>query len=167
MPILTIIAAIGKNRELGANNDLLWNLPDEMAHFRNTTRGLSVVMGRKTFESIGKPLPNRCNIVLTRDEKLHIPGTITCTSLEEALILSKNFGEELFVIGGSKIYEMSLPFAERMYLTIVDAAFPKADTFFPNFDKSRWQEVDRTHHKTDEKHKYAFDIITFERADDE
>ncbi|MCF7833721.1 MAG: dihydrofolate reductase [Candidatus Pacebacteria bacterium] len=148
---ISIIAAIGKNRELGLNNQLLWHLPADMKHFRETTRGHTIIMGRKTFESLGetngkagKILPNRKNIIITRDPHYNIEHTKTedrknisiFSSLEEVL---KNISEEeVFVIGGAEIYKLALPYANKLYLTEVEASM-EADTFFPEFKKEEWQ----------------------------
>lgn len=132
-----MIAAIGKNRELGNGNDLLWKIPEDLKHFKETTKGHSIIMGRKTFESIGKALPNRTNIVITRDSKWAAPDAFPVVSIEEALELSKTKPgkEEVFIIGGGQIYELGLPYADRLYLTLIDAEKP-ADCFFPAYEHS-------------------------------
>ncbi len=133
-PTISIIAAIGKNRELGKDNKLLWSLPEDMKRFREKTRNHPVIMGRKTFESIGRPLPNRLNIVVTRDRSYTIPGAEIFYSLEDALDFAKNKDkQEIFIIGGGQIYAEALSYADKLYLTIVDSDFPEADTFFPEY----------------------------------
>lgn len=135
-PIISLIAAIGKNRELGKNNQLLWDIPEDMKFFRETTAGHPVIMGRKTFESIGRPLPKRVNIVITRNLDYQKEGILVFPSIEEALEEAKKHDEnEVFVIGGAEIYKQSLPFADKLYLTHVDANFD-ADTFFPEYETS-------------------------------
>lgn len=154
--MISLIAAIGKNNELGKDNQLLWHLPDDLKRFKELTTGHTIVMGRKTFESIGKPLPNRRNIVITRDTSYKKEGVEVIHSLEEV----ENLPEEIFIIGGGEIYAQALPFADRLYLTQVDTTLD-ADTFFPPFEKSEWNETERIHHKKDEKHAHSFDFILY------
>lgn len=135
---LSMIAAIGKNRELGRDNKLIFDLKKDMAHFREITSGHTVIMGRKTFESIGRALPNRTNIVISRDKefKSHHDIKIVSTA-EEALEEAKKYEEkEVFVIGGAQIYELFMPYADKLYLTIVDKEVKDADAFFPDYDKN-------------------------------
>lgn len=132
---IKIIAAIGKNRELGAKNALLWNLPGDMKFFRETTRGFTVIMGRLTYESIGRPLPKRRNIVITRSPDFCPEGVETAQSLEAALRLADG---DVFVIGGASVYAQALPFCDEMLLTEVDSEYPEADVYFPDFDCSEW-----------------------------
>lgn len=139
--IVSIIAAIGENRELGKNNRLLWDIPEDMGHFRSITRGHAVIMGRKTYESIGHALPDRPNIVITRDDTFTTPdGCFIAHSLEEALELGKEKEEtELFIIGGANIYQQAIDSADKLYLTVVHQSFPDADTFFPDY--SRFSQI--------------------------
>ncbi len=160
---LRLVAAIGKNREIGKNGKMPWDLPDDLKHFRHVTEGKPVIMGRKTYESIGRPLPKRTNIVVSRDPDLKIEGVHTATSLEEALeIAKKENPEEACIIGGAQIYSLALPFADRLSLTIVDGKFD-ADAFFPEFSKHEWREVSRIHHEKDERHKHAFEFVEWEK----
>lgn len=134
---ISLIAAIGKNRELGRENKLIFDLKKDMAHFKEKTFGHVVIMGRKTFESIGHALPNRTNIVITRDSSfmLHNSSAKIVHSIEEALDLAKKYEEEeVFVIGGAQIYEAFLPYADKLYLTIVDKEVEDADAFFPEYE---------------------------------
>ena len=131
-----MIAAIGRNNELGKDNDLIFHFKSDMKFFRETTTGSTVVMGRKTFESLPKVLANRRNVVISRNENLKIDGAEVCKSVAEALELCKN--DNVFVIGGGKIYAEFLEYADRLYLTEIEADCPEADTFFPEFDKTRW-----------------------------
>ncbi len=133
--ILSIIAAIGKNRELGKDNKLLWDIPEDMEHFRSKTRGHAVIMGRKTYESIGHALPARPNIIITRDETFQTPdGSFIVHSLDEAIALGKEKEkEELFIIGGANIYAQAIDIADKLYITEVHQSFPDADTFFPDY----------------------------------
>jgi dihydrofolate reductase len=138
-PRVSIVAALGRNRELGRGNELLWHIPEDLKRFKRLTLGHPVVMGRKTFESIvamlGKPLPGRPNIVVTRDAQWHVEGAIAAHSLEEALSKARELdGQEIFIGGGANLWEQSLPYAERLYLTLIDDA-KEADAFFPAYEK--------------------------------
>lgn len=133
--MISIIVAIGKNMAIGRNNQLLWDIPEDMEHFRKITAGKTVIMGDKTFQSIGHPLPKRKNIVVTLDKEFKAEGCEIRYSLEEVLQEYKNSEEEVFVIGGGIIYRLSLPFTDKLYLTIVDDAPEDADTFFPEYQE--------------------------------
>ena len=141
--MISLIAAIGKNYELGKKNALLWNMPLDMKHFRETTKARTVIMGLKTFESIGRPLPNRRNIVITRNIAFSAPGVEVSNSLEETLAKWKDSNEEAFVIGGGEIYRQAMEKADKLYITHVDASFPDADTFFPEINPLVWNEISR------------------------
>ena len=131
--MLSIIAVVGKNRELGKNNGLIWNLPGDLKRFRTITSGHPVIMGRRTFQSIGHPLPNRTNILITHDTTFQAAGVTVVSSFEEALEKAKAApgSEEIFVIGGGQIYARAIEEADRLYLTVVDEEAPIADTYFP------------------------------------
>lgn len=132
-PKISIICCIGKNLAIGKNNKLLWNIPEDLQHFRKITAGHVVIMGRKTYESIGRPLPNRLNIVLTHDPFKVTEGVLFASSLEEALkMASENEKQEIFIIGGGQIYKEAMPLVDKLYLTIVDDS-PEADTYFPDY----------------------------------
>ena len=131
---ISLILSVGRNNEIGRGNDLIWHFHADMKFFRETTTGNTVIMGRKTFESLPKVLPNRKNIVISTDKDLKIEGALVVHSVEEALEAAK--GDNIFVIGGGKIYAEFLPLADKIYLTEIDAQCPDADTFFPTFDKS-------------------------------
>ncbi|MFA6324611.1 MAG: dihydrofolate reductase [Candidatus Paceibacterota bacterium] len=151
--ILSIIAAIGKNNELGKKNDLLWSLPADMKHFREKTRGHAVVMGQKTYESlacdengkqIGRLLPNRRNIILTQDDSFTAPGAEIFYSIDEAMDLLKkttNEKDEVFVIGGGMIYKLFINMADKLYITHVNGDFPDAEVFFPEIDQKKWKKT--------------------------
>lgn len=143
---VTIIAAVGKNFELGKNNDLIWHFKDDMKFFKETTTNHIVIMGRKTFESLPKALPNRRNIVITSKRDYSAEGAEVVASIYEALDLSKN--EDVFIIGGGQIYKSFLDVADKLYLTEIDDSCEEADTFFPSFDKSKYT---RTVLKTNEQ----------------
>jgi dihydrofolate reductase len=161
--ILSLIAGIGKNNELGKGNTLLWDLPVDMKHFRETTSGHPVIMGRKTFESIGRPLPNRRNIVITRDVSYMADGVEVVHSLEEAIDLFKyDTRDEVFVIGGAEIYKQAIDRADRLYITHVDSNFD-ADAFFPPIDPAFWKEASREHHDLDEKNTFPLDFVVYEK----
>ena len=133
---VSMIAAVGKNLELGKNNDLIWHFKEDMKFFKDTTMGHTVVMGRKTFESLPKALPGRKNIVISSNAKYQAQGATVVTSVEEALQIADN--EEIFVIGGGKIYAEFLPYADKLYLTEIYAECEDADTYFPQFNKSEY-----------------------------
>lgn len=134
--MISIIVVVGKNREIGCKNKLLWDLPKDMARFKKVTIGHPVLMGQKTFESIGRPLPNRKNIVVTLDKSFRAKGCETRYFLEDVLKEYKEKNEELFVIGGGQIYKLSLPYADKLYITEVNDA-PQADTYFPDYSDFR------------------------------
>lgn len=133
---VSMIAAVGKNLELGKNNNLIWHFKEDMKFFKDTTMGHTVVMGRKTFESLPKALPGRKNIVISSNAEYQAQGATVVTSVEEALQIADN--EEIFVIGGGKIYDEFLPYADKLYLTEIDAECADADTYFPQFNKSEY-----------------------------
>ncbi len=146
--MISLIAAIGKNNELGKNNTLLWHMPADMKFFRDTTRGHTVIMGRKTFESLKGPLPNRKNIVITRDKSYISHGVNVVHSLQEALKES-GVKDEVFIIGGAEIYKQAMDYADRLYITHIDAEDKKADTFFPEIIPLVWNETSHQEHKKD------------------
>lgn len=133
---VSMIAAVGKNLELGKNNDLIWHFKEDMKFFKETTMGHTVIMGRKTFESLPKALPGRRNIVISSNAEYKADGAEVVTSVEDALKIAEN--EDAFVIGGGKIYKEFLPYAKNLYLTEIDAECKDADTFFPEFDKGEY-----------------------------
>lgn len=162
-----MIAAIGENRELGKDNDLIWHLPDDMKFFKETTKGYPVIMGRKNYESIPpkwRPLPNRLNIVLTTNKSYVNEDVVVCHEMEEAIDFAKTHTEkeEIFIIGGGQIYELGLSVANRIYLTEIHGSFD-ADVFFPDFDRAPWEEVSRRHHPADDRHAHSFDFVTLDK----
>ena len=162
--LISLIAAVADNGVIGADNELPWHLPDDFRHFKRTTKGHHVVMGRRTWESLGKkPLPKRVNIVLSSRAGYEAPGARVAHALDEALAIAREADErELFVIGGARLYAEALPRAARLYLTRVHAS-PTGDTTFPRYDPSAWRVVDSVAHAADERHAYAFTIETLER----
>lgn len=161
---ISMIAAVGEHLELGAGNDLMWHLPDDFRWFVNHTKGHPVIMGRKTMESLGKPLKNRTNIVISRNADSIQEGFEYAPSLdvaiERALALD---AQEIFIIGGGQIYAETMPLATRLYITRVKSTFPQADTFFPAIDTG-WQVVFQELHEIDEKHAHAFEFLILEKA---
>jgi dihydrofolate reductase len=161
--MVSIVVAQAKNGVIGINNDLPWYLPDDLKHFKAITNGHTVVMGRKTFESIvsrlGKPLPNRKNIVITRDKSYAAEGATVVHSVEEA---RKVGGEDIFIIGGAEIYNSALPFTDKMYVTEINAEI-NGDVYFPPIGSDGWTETMREHHPQDDKHAFAFDWVILER----
>lgn len=156
--MITIIAALGKNNEIGLNNDLLWRLPKDLKHFKALTTGNSIIMGRKTYESIGRALPNRTNIIITRNKAFEAKGCIVVNSLEKAL--EKCDSTACFIIGGASIYEQAFPLADKLELTLVDFE-GEADTFFPKIDFDKWVLNKKESHKADDKNAYDFDFNTY------
>jgi dihydrofolate reductase len=162
---IALIAAAADNDVIGRDNDLPWRLPDEFRHFKRTTVGHHVIMGRRTWESQGcKPLPDRVNVVVTSRRDYTAPGAHVVHSLDAALRLARDAGEdEAFVIGGTALFAEALPIADRMYLTRVHAE-PEGDTRFPSFDADEWRVIEREEHAADARHQYAFTIMTLERT---
>lgn len=164
--VISLIAAVSSNKAIGKNNDLPWKLPDDMKYFMETTKGHHVIMGRKNYESIPdkfRPLPNRTNIVVTRQENFKAPGCIVVNSIEKALEISKANGElETFIIGGAEIYKQGLASTQRMYLTEINAKI-EGDTYFPDYSENDWIETSRIPHDTDERHQYEFDFVIYEK----
>ncbi|MFC4162089.1 dihydrofolate reductase [Epilithonimonas zeae] len=160
--MITIIAAIGNKNALGKDNQLLWKLPKDLKHFKTLTENHPVVMGRKTFESIGKPLPNRTNIVVSRKENWFQEGILIVSTLKEALKFAKKINEDFFVIGGGEIYKQTMDVADRLEITQVNGDF-EADTFFPKIDPKIWQKTDEECHSKDDKNDYDFCFQTFEK----
>ena len=161
--MISIIVAIGKNNEIGKGNALLWHMPADMKYFRETTRGHTVVMGRKTFESMDRPLPNRKNIVITRDKEYKREGIEVVHSLEEALALLKGSKEEIFIIGGAEIYKQAINLADKLYITHIDGEDKEADTFFPEIIPIVWNEVSHEEHEADEKNPHNYIFLVYEK----
>ena len=161
--ILSAIWAMTRNRVIGRGGDLPWRLPDDQRFFRRTTLGKPIIMGRKTFDEIGRPLPKRRNIVLSR-RGLDVEGAEVVADLDSALALARNDApDEAFIIGGAQIYALALPMLDRLYMTLIDTEL-EGDTWFPEFDLADWREVRRTEHPADDRHAWAFTILVMERA---
>ena len=164
--VISIIAAVAENGLIGKGNDLPWRLPDDMKYFMQTTNGHHVIMGRKNYESLPekfKPLPNRTNIVVTRQENYNAEGCTIVHRLNDGVdIAKKNGEEELFIIGGAEIYKLALPTTDVLYLTEIDVELD-GDTFFPEWNKKEWKEISRQHHSADVKHPFAFDFVVYKK----
>lgn len=159
----SIIVALDEQNAIGNKGDLLCYLPNDLKHFKTTTSGHTVIMGRRTFESLPKgALPNRTNIVITSDDAENYPGCVVVRSLEEALAQCEH-EDEVFIMGGGQLYRSSLPLANKLYLTRIHHSFENADTFFPEIDFEEWELVDKEAHKADEKHNYDYTFETYER----
>lgn len=158
--IVTIVVAISDNHVIGKENKLLWHMPNDLKHFREITSGHTVIMGRKTFESVGKPLPKRRNIIITR-QQISIDGCEVVNSIESALDLCSN-EEEVFIVGGAEIYRQSMHLTDRIYLTIIHQYF-EGDSFFPEISTQEWKEVFREDHQPDEKNPLPYSFITYRR----
>jgi len=162
--ILSIISAIANNNEIGQKNALLWDLPIDMKHFRETTSGHPVIMGQKTFESIGRPLPKRRNIILTLDKNFKAENIEIVYSIDELeKLLNETLGdeEEAFIIGGGQIYKLFIDKADRLYITHVDASFPEADTFFPEIDSNHWLKTSEDKHPKDESNQFDCNFVLY------
>lgn len=161
---LSILVALAKNRVIGCEGELPWRLPDELKHLKRLTMGHHLIMGRKTWDSIGRPLPGRTSIVISRglNESPH-PEALLARSLDEAIELANKAGDsEAFVFGGEAIYALALPIADRLHLTRVAVA-PEGDAFFPEFDEAEWTRVEETPHAADERHAHAFVFEVWDR----
>lgn len=162
IPTISMIAGMANNRVIGHQNQLPWHLPADLAWFKKTTLGKPIIMGRKTYESIGKPLPGRQNIVITSNEALELPGCDVVTSPDAALDCAGD-NSEVMVIGGALVYELFLPHSQRLYLTLVDAEI-EGDAFFPDYHAAAdWAVVFEENHPVDDRHKYAFTFQQLER----
>ncbi|MDE1206188.1 dihydrofolate reductase [Tenacibaculum larymnensis] len=160
--MITLIAAIAKNNALGKDNDLIWHLPADLKRFKKVTTGHPILMGRNTFESIGKPLPNRTSIIITRNKNYFIDGCLIANSIEQAIELVE--GKDAFIIGGAQIYKEALEqsLVDRLDITVLHHEF-EADAFFPKIDMNVWKEVAREDYKADEKNKYDYSFVSYER----
>ena len=163
---ITLIAAVSRNGVIGRDGGLPWHLPADLRRFKQVTRGHQVVMGRRTFESLPGPLPNRRNIVVSRRPEYQPSGVEVASSLEEAIVLAESaaqsLDETLFILGGAVLYEAALPLADRLDLTCVDAEV-EGDTRFPDFDDSAWREIEREEHPADADHAFGFTVRVLER----
>jgi dihydrofolate reductase len=158
---ITLVAAMARNRAIGLNGRMPWHLPAELQHFKRVTMGKPIVMGRKTWESLGRPLPGRQNIVVTRQAGYRADGVDVANALEQAIDLAR--GPEVMLIGGGELYRQALPLATRMVLTLVDCA-PDADTWFPEWRPEEWRRVDSEAFEADERNPLAYQIVEWLRV---
>lgn len=156
-----MIAAAAENNALGKANELLWHLPDDFKRFKKLTTGHPIIMGRKTFETFPKPLPNRTHVVITRQKDYRPKGCVVVHNMGDALAFCQK-DQQPFIIGGGEIYQLGLPFASKIELTRVHESF-QADAFFPYFDLEEWKLVNQEYHPSDERHKYGFTYLTYVR----
>lgn len=162
----TIVVAMGEKNEIGFENKLLWHLPKDLKHFKDITSGHPVIMGRKTYESIGKPLPNRTNIVISRKKNWFEEGVLIVGSVKEAVKFAKKIDENIFIIGGGNIYEQTIDMVDRLEVTLVKVDL-EADTYFPKINPNTWKKTEEVFHEKDEKNQYDFYFQTFERIKSE
>jgi dihydrofolate reductase len=163
---VSLIVAAAENGAIGKNNQLLWRLPDDLKRFKQLTLGHPMIMGRKTFESIGKPLPGRTSIVVTRKKDYAPEGVVVAHSLENALEIAREIGtEEAFVIGGGELYEQVLPLADTIYLTLVHTII-EGDTYFKLPDLQNWIQTEKITHRADERHAFSFDFVNYSKKTD-
>jgi len=158
---LSIIVAMASNRAIGLNNTLPWRIPEDLKRFKALTMGHHMIMGRKTYDSIGKPLPGRTTVVVTRDPALRIEGCVMANSLEQAIAACKG-DSEIFIVGGAEIYAQALPLADTLYLTEIRQEIA-GDTFFPEFDRNAWIEASREEHTQTEPQPLAYHFVTYRR----
>ena len=161
---VSLLAALDRNFAIGKHNALPWHLPDDLKRFKALTLGKPVLMGRKTAESLGRALPKRRNLVLTRSGRVPFEGMQAVASIEDALAVAARDGDELCVIGGGEVYALALPLATHMRLTLVDTVVEGADAFFPRFDADVWRVVSRESHPADAAHAFAFEFADYVRA---
>lgn len=161
--MITIIAAVADNYALGKNNQLIWNLPADLKRFKKITSHHHVIMGRKTFESLGKPLPNRTTIIISRKKNYKAEGCVVVNSLKEALQAAKEDNNP-YILGGAEIYKQAMEFADKLDITFIHHDF-EADVFFPEINKTVWEETSREFFKADEKNKYDYSFVSFKRKD--
>jgi dihydrofolate reductase len=161
---ISIIVAVSKNGTIGQKGKIPWHLPEDLKRFKKITIGHHLIMGRKTYESIGHPLPDRTNIVITRDPKLKIKKCIIAHSLKKALWIAQDAGEkEVMVIGGEPIYKLALPLADKIYLTKIKHNF-RGDTFFPKINTKKWQEISRQSYPKNERNSFSYDFIILKKT---
>lgn len=160
---ITLVVAASTNNVIGKDNQLVWTLPNDMKYFKNVTWGMPVIMGRKSYESLGKPLIGRKNIILTRQSDWNVEGTIAAKTISDAIFLAEEMDyKEAMIIGGGEIFKEVIEKADRIHLTRVDAVL-EGDTFFPEIDKSQWKMISHDDHPADEKHKYAYSFQVWEK----
>ncbi|HEY4602467.1 MAG TPA: dihydrofolate reductase [Cerasibacillus sp.] len=162
--MISFVVAMGSNHVIGHNNKMPWHLPKDLKHFKETTTGHTIIMGRKTFESIGRPLPNRKNVVITTDKQIDLPESVEKVNDINTILNwnQDNPNETYFIIGGGTIYRQMLPYADRLYITLIDQAF-QGDTFFPDFDKQAWKLTKKVRGEKDNKNPYDYYFLQYDR----
>ncbi|WP_099362819.1 dihydrofolate reductase [Fredinandcohnia onubensis] len=160
--MISLLVAMDRNQLIGKDNDLPWRLPADLAYFKRVTMGHPIIMGRKTFDSIGRPLPGRENIIVTRDTSYEAEGCKVIHSIEEIVSMNQQTDQELFVIGGAEIFKEILPHSDRLYITEINEEF-KGDTYFPTFDKSKWKVISEEQGIKDEKNPYDYTFLVYEK----
>lgn len=163
--MIKLIVAKASNNVIGNNNQLIWHLPNDLKHFKNLTTNHPIIMGRKTYESLGRPLPNRTNIVITRDANFTDEKVVITHSLDEAIKKAEEINNDFFVIGGGEIYKQAMLIADELYITEVHHEF-EGDTYFPEIDEEVFEEISRENHIKDEKHPHAYSFISYRRKED-
>lgn len=157
-----IVVAAAENNVIGKDNGLVWHLPADLRHFKQITMGHPILMGRKTYESIGKPLPGRTSVIVTSQEDYAADGCLVAHSLQEAIEQAKALDENIYIIGGAEIYKKALPLTDTIYLTRLHHVFD-GDVYFPELDEKEWETVEQEHHEPDEKNKYSYSFLTLKR----
>lgn len=160
---IAIMVAKASNNVIGKNNELVWHLPADLKHFKTTTAGHYVIMGRKTYESMGKPLPSRLNVIITRNKNYHVEGAVVVHQLEDAIDFARAQHQKLvFILGGGEIYQQAIPIADEMFITEVDHAF-EGDTYFPEIDMKPWTESERRDFAPDGENRYPYSFVKYSR----
>jgi dihydrofolate reductase len=160
--MIAIVVAVAENNVIGKDNQLIWHLPADLRFFKNLTMGHPILMGRKTYESIGKPLPGRTTVIITRQQDFEAPGCIVTNSVDEAIAEARKLDQDIYIIGGAEIYKQALAKVDTIYLTRVNHTFD-GDTFFPEIDEKNWEVESEEKHEPDEKNTYSYSFITLKR----
>lgn len=160
--MIAIVVAVAENNVIGKDNQLMWHLPADLKHFKKVTMGHPILMGRKTYESIGKPLPGRTSIIITRQPEYKAEGCIVVNSVQEAVTKAEQLDDQAYLIGGAEIYRQALDVTDTIYLTRIHHKF-EGDTFFPELQEEEWETVSEEHHEPDEKNKYRYSFIKLDR----
>ncbi|MEJ8755844.1 dihydrofolate reductase [Pontibacter sp. H259] len=160
--MIAIVVAVAENNVIGKDNQLIWHLPADLRFFKNLTIGHPIIMGRKTYESIGKPLPGRTTVIITRQQDFEAPGCIVVNSVDEAIAEAQTIDQDVYIIGGAEIYKQALVKTDTIYLTRVHHTFD-GDTFFPEINEADWEVISEEKHEPDEKNKYSYSFITLKR----
>ncbi|PSR54220.1 dihydrofolate reductase [Adhaeribacter arboris] len=161
--MIASIFAMSENRVIGYHNQLPWHLPADLKYFKSVTTGHPIIMGRKTFESIGKPLPQRTSVIITRQPDYSQPGCLVVNNVAAAIETAQKINNDIFIIGGAEILQQALPYIDTMFLTLIHEKFT-GDTFYPEINSADWQEVSRQDFEPDEKNKYAYSFIKLQRV---